>query len=69
MDPTHKLSYLVTDQVPPFSKRMALALISDLLIKMAQHLYMTYSSEWHALRSDLTGTNPTIILEWPPVPD
>ena len=26
-----KLSYLVTDQVPPFSQRMAVALISDLV--------------------------------------
>ena len=30
---------------------------------------MTYSSEWHALTSDLVGTNPTVTSEWPPVPD
>ena len=69
MAPSPRLSYLVTDQVPPFSRRMAVALTSDLLVKMAQHLHLTYSSEGHALTSDLVGTNPTVTLEWPPVPN
>ena len=33
--PKLRLSYLVTDQVPPFSQRMAVALISNLLVRMA----------------------------------
>ena len=48
---------------------MAIALTSDLLAKMAQHLHLTYSPEGHALTSDLVGTNPTVTSEWPPVPD
>ena len=35
MAPSTKLSYLVIDQVPPFSKRMAVALKSVLLDRMA----------------------------------
>ena len=35
MAPSPRLSYLVTDQVPPFSQRMLVALTSDLLIRMA----------------------------------
>ena len=35
MAPNAKLSYLVTDQAPSFSQRMAVALTSDLLIRMA----------------------------------
>ena len=31
MAPSPRLSYLVTDQVPPFSRRMAVALIPDLV--------------------------------------
>ena len=31
MAPSPRLSYLVMDQVPPFSQRMAVALISDLV--------------------------------------
>ena len=69
MDPSPRLSYLVTDQVPPLSQRMAVSLSSELLIRMAQHLHLTYSSEGHALTFELVGTNPTISLEWPPVPD
>ena len=54
---------------------------SNLLIKMAQHLYLTYSLEWPstyiwptrqngpALTSDHVRTHPTVISEWPPVPD
>ena len=45
------------------------ALISNLLIRMAQHLYLTYLSEWRVLTSDLVVTNPTVTSEWPPVPD
>ena len=69
MAPSPILSYLVTDHVPPFSQRMAISLISDLLIRMTEHLHLTYSSEGHALTSNLVGTNPTTISEWPPVPD
>ena len=60
MAPSPRLSYLVTDQVPPFSQRMAIALTSDLLSRMAQHLHLTYSPEGHALTSDLVGTNPIV---------
>ena len=35
MAPSPRLSYLVTDQVPPFSQRMAVALTSNLLVGMA----------------------------------
>ena len=35
MAPSPRLSYLVTDQVPPFSRRMVVALTSDLLTRMA----------------------------------
>ena len=69
MAPSPRLSYLVTDQVPPFSQRMVVALTSDLLIRMAQHFHLTYSSEGHAFTSNLVGTNPIVSSEWPPVPD
>ena len=35
MAPNPRLSYLVTDQVPPSSQRMAVALTSNLLVRMA----------------------------------
>ena len=35
MAPSPKLSYLVTDQVPPFSWRMEVALTSNLLVRKA----------------------------------
>ena len=31
MDPSPRLSYLVIDQVPPFSQRMAVVIIYDLV--------------------------------------
>ena len=33
--PSPRLSYLVTDQVPPLSQRVVVALTSDLLVRMA----------------------------------
>ena len=42
-------------------------------IERDMHLYPTMleitTSKGHALTSDHGGTNPTIALEWPPVPD
>ena len=35
MAPSPRLSYLVTNQAPPFSQRMVVALTSDLLVRMA----------------------------------
>ena len=35
MPPSLRLSYLVTNQVPPLSQRVAVALTSDLLVRMA----------------------------------
>ena len=35
MAPNPRLSYLVTDQVPPLSQRVVVALTSDLLVRMA----------------------------------
>ena len=35
MAPSPRLSYLVTNQVPPLSQRMEISLTSDLLINMA----------------------------------
>ena len=34
MAPSPRLSYLVTDEVHPFSQRMEVALTSDLLVRM-----------------------------------
>ena len=45
------------------------ALTYDLLVRKAQHLNMTYSSELHALTSDLVGTNPTVTSKWTPLLD
>ena len=35
MAPSHRLSYLVMNQVPPLSRRVVVALTSDLLVRMA----------------------------------
>ena len=44
MAPIPRLSYLVMDQVPPFSQRMAVALISDLVGNKSYTLArMTYT--------------------------
>ena len=80
-----RLSYLVTNQVPPFFRRMVVSLTYVLLDRMAntyiwhgrnqsshhdrmaQPLYLTYSSEWlwiSALISDMEGTNPLTMTEW-----
>ena len=85
MAPGPRLSYLVTDQVPPLSSRMAVSLTSVLLDRMAsthichgreqpyhhdrmaQPLYLTYSSEWiwiSALVSNMEETNPLTMIEW-----
>ena len=68
MVPSPRLSYLVTDQVPPSSQRMVVALTSDLLIKMAR-LALTFDllvrKAYPALTSNHVGTNPIIISERP----
>ena len=48
---------------------MAVALIFDLLVRMAQHLHLTFSSEGHGLTYNLVETNPIVSSEWPPVSD
>ena len=72
MAPSPRLSYLVTDQVPPFSQRMVVALTFDLLIKMASTriCHGRKKSSHHdrmatTLISDQVGTHPLITLEWP----
>ena len=46
MAPSPRLSYLVTDQVPPFSQRMAVSLTSDLLVKKALNPILMVSGNW-----------------------
>ena len=49
MAPSPRLSYLVTDQVPPSSHRMAIALTSDLLVRMAStHIWPTRQNGMHS---------------------
>ena len=53
MAPSPRLSYLVTNQVPPFSRRMAIALTFDLLARMAQHSHLTWEEP-----------NPLTMTKW-----
>ena len=77
MAPSPRLSYLVTDRVPPFPRRMAISLISD------QHMIeeRLYTYIWHiqgtnistcskrrALTSHLVGTKSYTLIRMAPSP-